>query len=294
MAEADISSKRLISLNPDGWAQWVTQRPDIKAGELIDPQFQWVSRESDIIIKATGPEIGEFLILNEIQLRYKTRMPKRMRAYAALAEEKYNLPVYPVLINILPPTPETPIPNRYESNFLGLQATQEYRVINLWEVEAEIAFQPSLKALLPLVPVMKGGNNETTFRQAVQIFQADNQSQDLLSILAIFATFVYTPQFIQQLMNLAMEALQESPLGKTIAQQAEQRGLQQGQVEGKKQEAQRYLLRLLNRRFGAIPAPIQTQIQNLTVEQLEELGEILLTANSLEEFSAAIPSPENP
>lgn len=212
-------------------------------------------------------------------------MPKRMRAYAALAEEKYNLPVYPVLINILPPTPETPIPNRYESNFLGLQATQEYQLINLWEVEAEIAFQPSLKALLPLVPVMKGRNNETTFRQAIQILQADNQSQDLLSILAIFATFVYTPQFIQQLMNLAMEALQESPLGKTIAQQ--------GQVEGKKQEAQRYLLRLLNRRFGEIPASIQTQIQNLTVEQLEELGETLLTATSLEEFSAAIPSPEN-
>ncbi|MCT7951429.1 DUF4351 domain-containing protein [Ancylothrix sp. C2] len=90
-------------------------------------------------------------------------------------------------------------------------------------------------------------------------------------------------------MNLAMEALQESPLGKTIAQQ----GREQGQFEGKKQEAQRYLLRLLNRRFGEIPAPIQTQIQNLTVEQLEELGEILLTANSLEEFSAAIPSPEN-
>ena len=204
-------------------------------------------------------------------------MPKRMRAYAALAEEKYNLPVYPVLINILPPTPETPIPNRYESNFLGLQATQEYRVINLWEVEAEIAFQPSLKALLPLVPVMKGGNNETTFRQAVQTLQADNQSQDLLSILAIFATFVYTPQFIQQIMNLAMEALQESPLGEFIAQQA----------------LESYLLRLLNRRFGEIPAPIKSQIQNLTVEQLEELGEILLTANNLEEFSAGIPSPEN-
>ncbi len=28
-------------------------------------------------------------------------MPRRMRSYAALAEEKYELPTYPVLINIL-------------------------------------------------------------------------------------------------------------------------------------------------------------------------------------------------
>ncbi|MBR8837805.1 MAG: hypothetical protein DSM106950_28310, partial [Stigonema ocellatum SAG 48.90 = DSM 106950] len=32
-------------------------------------------------------------------------------------------------------------PTRYESNFAGLQARQDYRVINLWEVDVEIAFQ---------------------------------------------------------------------------------------------------------------------------------------------------------
>lgn len=32
------------------------------------------------------------------------------------------------------------IPTRYESEFAGLQARQDYRVINLWEVDVEIAF----------------------------------------------------------------------------------------------------------------------------------------------------------
>ena len=67
-------------------------------------------------------------------------MPKRMRAYAALAEEKYKLPTYPVLVNILKES-DAEIPTRYESNFAGLQARQDYRVINLWSVDVEIAFQ---------------------------------------------------------------------------------------------------------------------------------------------------------
>lgn len=102
--KADIGSKRLISLAPDAWAQWVTQQTDIVTKEILDAQFQWVSRESDVLMKVHSPEDGEFLILNELQLRYPTNMPRRMRAYAALAEEKYGLPTYPVLINILPPS----------------------------------------------------------------------------------------------------------------------------------------------------------------------------------------------
>ncbi|MEW6495308.1 MAG: hypothetical protein AB1589_22750 [Cyanobacteriota bacterium] len=48
-----------------------------------------------------------------------------MRAYAALAEERYKLPTYPVLINILPPSALVVISNRYESQFRDLVARQE-------------------------------------------------------------------------------------------------------------------------------------------------------------------------
>ncbi|HEX8999105.1 MAG TPA: hypothetical protein VGB07_04330, partial [Blastocatellia bacterium] len=64
-------------------------------------------------------------------------MPKRVRAYSALAEEKFDLPVYPVVVNILPPGPETVLSTAYDAEFLGLRARQDFRVINLWEVDAE-------------------------------------------------------------------------------------------------------------------------------------------------------------
>lgn len=114
---ADTGSKRLISLAPDAWVQWVTQRPDVVAQEILGSEFQWISRESDVLVKAYSKTDGDFLVLNELQLRYTKQMPLRMRAYTALAQEKYQLPIYPVLINILPPASGLTIVNSYQTEF---------------------------------------------------------------------------------------------------------------------------------------------------------------------------------
>jgi predicted transposase YdaD len=90
--KADLGSKRLISLAPNNWVQWIMQENDLEVQEILSTDFQWIERESDVILKVSSPEDGEFLLLNELQLRYKDNLPQRMRNYAALAEEKFNLP----------------------------------------------------------------------------------------------------------------------------------------------------------------------------------------------------------
>lgn len=123
--------------------------------EFLNPDFQWISKESDVLIKVQSQNEGELLILNELQIRYHSKMPQRIRAYAALAEERYNLPVYPVLINILPRSASQNIPNCYHSEIRGITAHQDYRVINLWEVNANLVFERHLTSLLPFVPILK-------------------------------------------------------------------------------------------------------------------------------------------
>ncbi len=98
MGKADISGKRLIGLYPDGWVKWVTRSSGTVAEVILDSEFQWLSRDSDILIKAYSEEEGEFISLTELQFRPDTRMPVRIRAYAALAEEKYNVRVHPVVV----------------------------------------------------------------------------------------------------------------------------------------------------------------------------------------------------
>ncbi len=55
-----------------------------------------------------------------------------------------------------------------------------------------------------------------------------------------------------------------------------QRNREQAKQEGRQEEGQNLILRLLNRRFGEIDASLIQQVQGLSIEQLESLGEALL------------------
>jgi predicted transposase YdaD len=55
----------------------------------------------------------------------------------------------------------------------------------------------------------------------------------------------------------------------------------EGEILGEARGEARMVARLLNRRLGEIPTDYLTQIQQLTVPQLEELGEALLDFTTL-------------
>ena len=278
---ADIGSKRLISLAPDAWVKWVTQRSDVVARRIVASEFQWISRDTDVLLEAYDPEIGKFLILNELQLRYSAQMPRRMRAYAALAEERYNLPVYPVLINILPPSPTVVIATAYESEVLGLRALQQYRVINLWEIDAQIVFQQQLKPLLPFIPVLKNGGEESVVRQAVQLLRTDEQLSELEPLLAFFASFVLSSRLVQQIMRWDMAVLLESPWYQEILN----KGIQQGRQEGIREGLLAAIEFGLELKFGAEGLELMPEISQIQdVDVLRAIREGLRTINSLDEL----------
>lgn len=274
---ADLGGKRLISLAPDAWVKWVTQRPDVVAGEILASEFQWIGRDTDVLVRAYSPQIGDFLVLNELQLRYVARMPRRMRAYAALAEERYNLPVYPVLINILQPTPGVNISTGYESQVFGLRALQEYHTINLWEVDVQIVFEQPLPSLLPFVPVLKGGGEESVVQQAVQLLRADEQLNELEPLLAFFASFVLSTRLVQQIMRWDMAVLLESPWYQEILNKGREEGRQEGLLSA---------IELgLELKFGSEGLQLMPEIsQIINLEVLQAIREGIKTVNSLNQL----------
>ena len=281
---ADISSKRLISLAPLNWVQWVTQFPNLQVRDIIDSDFQWISREGDVLVRVYSPQLGEFLVLNELQLRYRSEMPRRMRAYAALAEEKYQLPTYPVLINILQ-VGEQEIPTRYESSFAGLEARQDYRVINLWEVDVEIAFQQPVSSLLPFVPILKGGAEETTIQRALRILRTDENLSELESLMAFLASFVLESRVVQQIMRWDMAVLEQSPWYQQILQQGEQRGI----LLGRRQEILSGIEVALEIKFGNDGLQLLPNIsQILDLERLKAIQGSLKRVSTLDELRQII------
>ncbi|MBW4556629.1 MAG: Rpn family recombination-promoting nuclease/putative transposase [Trichormus sp. ATA11-4-KO1] len=271
---SDISSKKIISLAPDKWVKWVTNIPDTIVKEILNSEFQWISRENDVLIRAESREYGKFLVLNEVQIRYKSDMPLRINAYTALAREKYKLPIYPVLINILPDG-NVNIPNRYESNFAGLQARQDYRVINLWEVDVNIAFQQEISSLLPFVPILKGGDDESTIREALRLLRADEQLNQLETVLAFFATFVLESELVQQIMRWDMAILRESPW----YQEIEQRGRKEGLLSG--------IELALEIKFGLDGLELMPTISQISdLQKLQVVKQAIKSSNTVEELQS--------
>ena len=289
MAKApDISSKRLISLAPEAWAQWALGRTDITGGEIVSGEFQFLNRSSDTLMRLHAPEIGDFLGLFELQLKYNAALPRRIRAYAALAEEKYELPVYPVLVNIRPSNAAN-IAHHYASNVLGLRALQEYRVINLWEVPYEEALRMDAPVLWPFVPAMRGGGTVPAVRQALEQLrdsvqlQNDERLKDAALALASFARYALTSEALDQLVRWInmLNIVRESPLYQDIIEQGMREGLQQGRRE----ELQSVLLRLLARRVGPLSEATRQEVVELPIEQAEVLAEDLLDFTGPEDLA---------
>ncbi len=284
---SDIGSKRLISLDPQGWCRWITQNSALLFQEILNSEFQWLSREGDVLLRVVDPQWGEFLIANEIQLRYSPDMPRRMRAYAALAEEKFKLPVYPVLVVILP-APKTQITNQYRSSFQGIEARQDYKVIRLSEVEVEQVFAQPLPPLLPFVPIMKGGEEESQIRRALEGLQRDPKLSELEVLLAFFASFVLESEVVAQIMRWDMTVLRESPW----YQEIEQRGIQIGEQRGIQIGEQRGILdtviEALEIRFQDVPEDLLVQLQTMTLDQLRPLHRQALLCPDLDTFRQSL------
>jgi predicted transposase YdaD len=245
-----------------------------------------------VLIRTESPEYGEFLVLNEIQLRYKSNLPKRIRAYVALAEEKYNLPIYPILINILKDTEDdSAIVNRYESNFAGLYARQDYRVINLWEVDVKIVFEQPLPALLPFVPILKGGAEESTIQQALQQLRDNEQLNELETVLAFFASFVLDAEIVQQITRWDMAVLRESPWYQQILKEGEARGEARGEIQGECRGIISGIELDLEIKFGAEGLQLMPQISQISdLQQLKSIQRAVKTVNSLEQLQQLLVS----
>jgi predicted transposase YdaD len=61
-------------------------------------------------------------------------------------------------------------------------------------------------------------------------------------------------------------------------------GYERGREEGKQEGEQTLILRLLQKRVGELPEKVRERIQNLSLNQLEELGEALLDFTKIEDL----------
>ncbi|MDB9528379.1 Rpn family recombination-promoting nuclease/putative transposase [Oscillatoria sp. CS-180] len=154
--------------------------------------------------------------------------------------------------------------------FQWSETYHSFEVVRLWEQPTE-AFLSS-PGLLPLAILSNTQDPEATLRQAAKQIESvsDRRTQSNLSASTeILAGLLLNKPLIQTI--LRRDLMQESVIYRDIREQAIQEGLQQGL-----QQERLLVWRLLNRQIGPIPASLKAQLDALSHEQVESLGEALL------------------
>ena len=287
--KADAGAKRLLAGDPAEWVRWLLRDPTADVEEVLSGEFQFVSRYSDEILRVRGRE-GSFILALEVQLRVDPRMPRRMRAYAALAEERYDLPVYPVVLYLLPPPEGTPLPGSYHSEFLGIVAHQDVRVIPVWELDARQVLEEQVTPLIPFLPLMRG-SGPTEMQAGLQHLR-ERGLVEAEVVMALFASFLMDVSEIAKWMRWDMAVVRESPWYRQILEEGLQVGFQQGLQQGLQQGHRESILRLLGLRFDP-GSPLLERVarQLAAIEDVDRLRDLLAEAMqtpSLEAFLASL------
>ncbi|MBD2606514.1 DUF4351 domain-containing protein [Scytonema hofmannii FACHB-248] len=136
----------------------------------------------------------------------------------------------------------------------------------MWEQNPEPLLTSS--ALLPLATLAQTNSPESLLQQiAVKVSMIEETAiqQSISACTQLLAGLVFDTELVRQLFR--REDMRESVIYQEI--------LQEGREEGRQSEL-RLVMRLLNRRIGTISPQLQSKVENLSLTQLEDLGEALL------------------
>ncbi|MFQ5857975.1 MAG: hypothetical protein ACE5LU_20410 [Anaerolineae bacterium] len=150
--------------------------------------------------------------------------------------------------------------------------------------------------------------SEIAMHAGAQVLRERGAGEEMEAVLALFASFVMSPEEIRQIVRWEMAVLRESPWYQEIVQegflQGRQAGIQEGIQEGRQEGIQEGIqkglveavLHLLRARFE----PPDSTVERLTL-QLQKVGDVEVlrrllvaaaTAEDLDHFQAVLERPD--
>ena len=257
-------------------------------------------RYVDLVVKARFKgQMTYFLIHVENQSKSETGFAKRIFRYFARLLEKFDLPVYPVVI-LSYDAPIRPEPDRYEVVFPDVTVLQfQYKVIQLnrlsWKDYIKTP-NPTAAALMTKMAIAPEDRTKVAseITRMMLTLKLDPDKSDLIfSFMESYLklTGEELKKYKQELDEPASEEekdmirtppysswgrekyAQWTEIGK---QEGRQEGRQEGILEGRKE----LIARQIERRFGAASEQATEGLNALASEQLDELGVALFDFTS--------------
>jgi predicted transposase/invertase (TIGR01784 family) len=252
------------------FAQWLLGEP-LSFTQLSPSELSLEPIRADALILL---ESDQMILHLEFQTDPDPKMSFRMLDYRTRVYRRFPKKTMRQVVIYLK---ETSSPLVQENAFILPNTRHEYEVLRLWEIAAEKML--GLSGLLPLANLGKTPNRPEILRQVaakIDNIEGRTEKSNLAAATAILAGLVLTKEIIGSL--LREEIMRESVIYQDIRES--------GKAQGRREEAVSLILRLLNRRLGEISSTLSQQIRELSLEQLETLGEALLDFTSLTDLTA--------
>ncbi len=256
--------------------------------------------EADLLVQARfQSQPSYFLIHVENQATAQTTFGQRMFRYFARLYEKYDYPVYPVVVFSYD-QPRTPAASQFTLEFADLAVLQfRYRVIQLNQLHWRDFLRQSnpvaaaLMAKMQIDPADRPKVKAECLRLLVTLRLDPARMQLISGFVDTYLTL--TPEedavFSEEISRIGA-AEQEQVMELVTSwmekglEQGLQRGIEQGLQEGRREGELKLLLRLLSQRLGTLSAVLQAQVQGLTEPQIEALIDTLATVTTLEDLAS--------
>jgi predicted transposase/invertase (TIGR01784 family) len=262
----DNLCKLLAEKHPVRFASWVLGQP-IESAEVLKSELsiEPIRADSVILLKLQSQILHlEF----QVKLDSEPPLPLRMLDYWVRLYRLYRLPIRQVVVLLRPPAEGTVI----ESAFVLGTTRHEYQVLCMWEQDPSIFLEDI--ALLPLAILAATQSPEQLLNQVAQrvsTIESTQQRREASAYVQLLAGLRFDKTLIRQVFR--EDIMRESVIYQEIQQEGEERGILKGE--------QTVIIRLLARRVGDVSPELQSQIQSLSLYQLEALADALLDFSTL-------------
>ncbi|AFZ19652.1 hypothetical protein Mic7113_3944 [Allocoleopsis franciscana PCC 7113] len=258
---------------------------DVTAGERY---------EADLLVQAQfRGELSCFLIHVENQAKAQANFGKRMFRYFARLSEKYDLPIYPVVVFSYD-QPKLAAASQFHVEFPDFRVLEfNYRVIQLnrlnWRDYLGQAnpVASALMAKMQIAPADRAKVKAQCLRLLVTL-RLDPARMQLIS--GFVDTYLDLTESEEQAFQdeLGRIELEEKERVMEIVTSWMRTGIEQGRREGIEEGIRlgkvSLVMRLLHRRLGELDAKLEARIGDLGVSQLDVLSEALLDFSTVEDL----------
>jgi hypothetical protein len=271
----DASTKYLFQVRLADWLPLIGRAVSAPV-ELVDADLSTVTAAADRLLLVY--EDPPWIFHVELQSSHAAKLPANIHVYNALAARQHGVLVRSLALLLRSDADGPEVTGLFEQGFSEEPPylVFRYQVVRVWQLPVEMLLKGGL-GLLPLAPISAVGEAELPavirrMEERIDREAAPEEAGNLWTAVDVLMGLRYSKELIESLLR-RVRRMKESVTYQAI--------IEEGREEGTRQ----ILVRLLARKCGELPKPIQDRLNALSVGQLERLGENLLEFTNLADLT---------